>query len=197
MTSPDQPASIQALERERERVIALVSRSFANDALSMDELETRLELAYRATSVAEIRALASDLTDPDAPGAPTVRPAAPPSQSVRKRMVSFMANRVRRGVWIPPQKLDLIAVMSETTLDLREAQIPAGVTAIRINAVMATVRIIVPPHVHVITETIPIMASVSEGTDRGPMPPHGAPVVRITGWAVMAEVVVRREEIES
>ena len=196
MTSPDQPTSIQALERERERVIALVSRSFANDALSMDELETRLELAYRATSVAEIRALASDLTDADAPGVPTVRPALPPSQSVRQRMVSFMANRVRRGVWIPPQELDLIAVMSETTLDLREAQIPAGVTAIRIHAVMANVHIIVPPHVHVITETTPIMASVSDGTDRGPAPPHGAPVVRITGWAVMAEVTVRREKFE-
>lgn len=197
MTSPDQPASIQALERERERVIALVSRSFANDALSMDELETRLELAYRATSVAEVRALASDLTDPDAPGGPTVRPALPPSQSVRQRMVSFMASRVRRGVWIPPQELDLVAVMSDTILDLREAQIPAGVTEIHIKAAMASVRITVPSHVHVITETTPIMASVSDRTDRGPARPHGAPVVRITGWAVMSSVDVRREEVES
>jgi hypothetical protein len=197
MTAPDQPTQLQALEHERERVIALLSRNFANDTLSLDELEARLELAYRATSVAEIRALATDLADTDAPsGGRLVRPAPPPSQSVRQRMVSFMASRVRRGAWIPPQELDLVAVMSETHLDLREAQLSAGITEIKVKATMASVRITVPPNVHVITETNPIMASVSDRSSNGPPPPHGAPVVRVTGWALMSDVSVRRKSLD-
>lgn len=197
MTTPDQPGSMQALERERERVVTLLTRQFANDNLSIDELETRLEMLYRSTSVAEIRALASDLPDIDATrGPPALRPAPPPSQSVRTRIVSVFNSRVRRGVWIPPQELDLVAVMSDTHLDLREAQLSAGVTEIRIRATMASVRITVPPGVHVVTETNPILASVNDHTEGSPAAPRGAPVVRVTGWAVMADVSVRRKHVD-
>ncbi len=197
MTTPGQPPSPQALERERERVITLLSREFANDNLSIDELETRLELTYRASSVAEIRALASDLPDvANVEAGTAVRPAPAPSQIVQTRMVSLLGNRVRRGVWIPPQRLDLLAVMSDTHLDLREAQLSAGVTEIHVKATMAAVRVTVPPNVHVVIDTSAIMASVSDRTDRGPVPPRGAPVVHVTGWAFMSEVKVRRRAID-
>ncbi|MGH7670844.1 MAG: DUF1707 domain-containing protein [Gemmatimonadaceae bacterium] len=198
MTVPGQPPpSIQVLEHERERVITVLSREFANDNLSIDELETRLELAYRASSVAEIRALAADLADAEHPMAGTaVRPAPPPSQLARTRFVSVLGNRARRGVWVPPQVLDVLAVMSDTHLDLREAQFSAGITEIRVKATMAAVRITVPPYVHVTLDTSSILASVSIRTDRGPPPPHGAPVVRVTGWALMSDVSVRRRSID-
>ena len=196
MTSPGQPGSVQALERERERVVTLLSRQFASDNLSIEELETRLELVYRADSVAEIRALASDLPDLDASrGPPALRPAPAPSQRVRTRMLSLLSSRVRRGVWIPPQELDLVAVMSDTHLDLHEAQLSAGVTEICVKATFAAVRITVPPHVHVVTETTPILASVSHRSrSEGGVPPAGAPVLRITGWALMSDVSVRTRE---
>lgn len=198
MTTPSQPPpSLQALEAERERVITILSRQFADDRLSVDELETRLEMAYRATSVAEIRALVSDLPAPEgAPTATAVRRAPSPSELSHTRMVSLLGNRVRRGMWIPPQTLDLLAVMSDTHIDLREAQLSAGVTEIHVKATMAAVRVTVPPHVHVVTETSSILASVSDRTDRGPAPPRGAPVIRVTGWAFMSDVTVRRKALD-
>jgi hypothetical protein len=48
----------------------------------------------------------------------------------------------------------------------------------------------------VVTETNPILASVSDRTERGPVPPRGAPVLRVTGWAVMSDVSVRRRDVE-
>ncbi|MDE3127363.1 MAG: DUF1707 and DUF2154 domain-containing protein [Gemmatimonadota bacterium] len=193
MPSPEQPGSVQALERERERVVTLLSRHFANDRLNIDELEARLELAYRAQSMAEVRALVSDLADADEPASPgALRPAPPPSQSVRRRMLSILSAHVRRGVWIPPQELDLVAVMSDTHLDLREAQLTAGVTEIRVRAWWAALRITVPAGVHVVTELQPVLASLNDRTGDGPPPPHGAPVIRISGWAVMSDVAVRR-----
>ena len=183
---------MQALERERERVVTLLSRHFANDRLDLDELEARLELAYRASSVAEVRALVSDLADADPSASPAaVRPAPTPSQSVRRRMISILSAHVRRGVWIPPQELDLVAVMSDTHLDLREAQLSAGVTEIRLKAWWAAVRITVPPGVHVVTELQPVLAALNDRTGDGPVPPRGAPVIRISGWAVMSDVAVR------
>ncbi len=196
--SPDPSGAVQALERERERVVTVLSRQFAGDNLSIDELETRLELVYRASSVAEIRALASDLPDLDATrGAPALQPAPAPSQRTRARLVSLLSSRERRGVWIPPQLLEVVAVMSDTHLDLREAQLSAGVTEIRVMATMAAVRITVPPHVHVMTDTTPIMASVGHRSrsKRG-VPPAGAPVVHVTGWALMSDVAVRTRDVE-
>jgi DUF1707 SHOCT-like domain len=198
MPSPEHPTPIQTLEQERERVVTLLSRHFASDRLEMDELETRLELAYRASSVVEVRALVSDLPDLDAPaGRSALRPAPSPSQTVRRRMVSILSAHVRRGAWIPPQELDLVAVMSATQLDLREAQLSAGVTEIRIKAWWAAVRITVPPGVHVVTDLQPVLASLNDRTGGEPLPPRGAPVLRITGWAVMSDVTVRTRDGES
>ena len=195
MTTPGQPPSPQSLERERERVITLLSRQFANDNLSIDELETRLELVYRARRWPRSAPSPPTSRTPST-GPAAVRPAPPPSQIVQTRMLSLLGNRVRRGVWIPPQLLELLAVMSDTHLDLREAQLSAGVTEIRVKATMAAVRITVPTHVHVVIDTSAIMASVSDRTDRGPAPPRGAPVVRVTGWAFMSDVKVRRRAID-
>ena len=197
MTSPGQPPSLQALEQERERVITLLSRHFANDNLSIEELETRLEMVYRAASVAEIRALASDLPAIEgAPATPATRPAPAPSQIVHSRMVSVLSSRVRRGAWIPPQRLDVVAVLSDTHLDLREAQLSDGVTEIRVKATWASVRITVPSHVHVVTDAMPLLASVSDRSVASRSLRHGAPVVRITGWALMSDLSVRSRDPE-
>ena len=191
MTTPDQPSAPLALERERERIITLLSRHFANDGLSLDELETRLELAYKATSLAEVRTLASDLPGLDSGAGPVpVRTAPAPPQLARSRILAVMSSMVRRGVWVPPQSLHLDAVMAEARLDLREAQLAPGVTEIQVRAFWASVKIIVPPGVHVASEVTSVMAEVSDRTDHG-TPPPGAPMIRVTGWACMSEVALR------
>jgi hypothetical protein len=53
----------------------------------------------------------------------------------------------------------------------------------------------VPPGVHVVTELQPVMASLNDRTSGGPVPPRGAPVLRITGWAVMSDVAVRAKPV--
>ena len=193
MTSPEQPGSAESLEKERERIITVLSRHFANDGLSLEDLETRLELAYQATSVAEVRALAAGLADPElGAGGVSLRPAPAPSQLSRSQILSIMSSTVRRGVWVPPQTLEVDALMAEARIDLREAQLSAGVMEIPVRAFWASVVIITPPGVHVVTELSTFMASMSDRTDQGSTPPRpGAPVIRITGWACMAEVTVK------
>ena len=66
MVGQDKPALV-ALCTRREMVIDALSTHFANDALDMDEFEQRVDLAHRATSVAELDELLTDL-EPAADG---------------------------------------------------------------------------------------------------------------------------------
>src|SRR5688572_1065992 len=94
---------VLSLERERERTIELLSQHFAHDNLSLDELESRLELVYRASSVPALRDLTRDLPT-DAVEAQERRDVAVPEAFVpeRDRIVSVMAETKRRGMWRPP-----------------------------------------------------------------------------------------------
>lgn len=188
-----------SLEREREKVIEVLSQHFAYDNLTLDELERRMALVYQASSIQSLRELVRDLPSMGEASASVSRaPAGVPQAFLpeRGRIVSVMAQTRRKGVWQPPRQLDVWSIMSETYLDLTQAQLGPGVTEIELRALMTSVKIIVPPGVRVVCQPNAIMAEVSDETVDPPPVGSGAPVVRITGPVIMAElkVVVRTRE---
>jgi hypothetical protein len=186
-----QPVS---LEREREKVIEQLSQHFAVDNLSLEELERRMELVYQASTIQSLRELTRDLpsAEPDKSPVPARRPAPVPAAFLPEegRIVSVMAQTKRKGMWQPPRNLDLWCVMSETLLDMTEAQLAQGVTEIEIHALMAQVKIIVPPGVRVVCQPSAFMAEVADETSNPPAVGSGAPVIRITGPVIMTELKV-------
>ena len=193
-----------SLTQARDRTIERLSAHFARDDLSLEELEQRIERAYRATNLTELDALTADLSAVAAPasarsslGARGGGANVPAVSGDHERVVSIMSETKRRGVWAVPQELDVFALMSDTLLDLTQATLPGGVVDIHVRSLMAAVKIIVPPGVHVVDRLHTFMASTSNNIDKSPAPPPGAPVIRISGFAMMAEVKVRvrvREE---
>lgn len=182
------------LEQERQRTIEALSKHFAYDNLSLDELERRLELVYRASSVPALRELTNDLpSDADVVDAQNRQAVALPEAFApeRDRIVSIMAETKRRGVWRPPKHLDLWCIMSDTKLDLTEAVLTAGVTEIRVRAIMAAVRIIVPPGVRVVVQPSALMSSVVDDVEDQPAVGSGAPVIRIAGPVIMSELKIK------
>ena len=205
MPSPPSPEQrpILSLSDERERVIQQLSEHFANDRLSLDDLETRMELAYKAGSVGELQRLTADL--PSATAVPVPAPAPveelPALSRDRERMFAVMSETIRRGSWIVPQRLDLLAVMSDTTIDLTQATLPTGIIDIHIRSVCAAVKIVVPPGLQVVNRLSSLMGSVRGGGEPNDAGGAGGgwqqgTVIRLTGWALMAEVQtkVRRRE---
>lgn len=184
---------ILPLETQREKVIELLSRHFANDTLTLDELERRIELAYQARGSAELHDLTRDL--PAEGGAAIARPGAAPLPEafapVEDRILSIMTETKRRGVWRLARHIDMWSIMSTTQLDLTEAIFPQGVTEIDLSAVMTTVKVIVPPGVRVVVQTASVMSTVSDESFEPPEVGSGAPVLRLTGFAVMSELKVR------
>jgi hypothetical protein len=192
MARSDPEKGVVSMERERELTIELLSDHFAHDNLTLDELERRIELAYRAESLPALRDLTKDLSKEVAavvprPGEPVPEVFAPE----RDRIVSVMATTRRKGMWQPPRHLDVWSVMSEVNLDLTQAKLSPGVTEIHLVAIMATVKVIVPPGVRVVVQPSAFMAEVSDETLDPPPVGTNAPVVRLTGPVFMAELKVR------
>lgn len=198
-SGPDLPIS---LDRERERTIALLGDHFAQDNLSLEELEHRIEQAYRARDLPALRELLKDLPSAEEKAAHGSQRSAPVPEIFGPddgRIVSVMSQTRRRGVWHVPRSLDVWSVMSETNLDLTQAVLSPGVTELDIHGIMTSVKIVVPPGVRVVMQAGSFMSEISDLTDDPPPVGSGAPVVRITGFVLMAElkITVRRRELLS
>ena len=202
--SPEQRPAVSFVD-ERERVIRLLSDHFANDRLSLEELESRMDLAYKAGSLADLQRLTADL--PNIATAPVAVPTPPEELAAlapdRERLFAVMSETHRRGAWIVPQRLDLLALMSDTTIDLTQASLPTGIIDIHVRSICAAVKIVVPPGLQVVNRVSSLMSSVRGGGEPNEQTAGGwkaGTVVRLTGWALMAEVqtkVRRRERLPS
>lgn len=180
------------LEMQRERTVEALSRHFAHDNLTLDELERRIELAYHARRAAELRDLTRDLPDaPEHVSPPRSAPLPEAFSPEQDRIISIMTETKHRGLWRPARQVELWSVMSDTHLDVTDAILSPGVTEIEVFALMAGVKITVPPGVRVVVQTHSLMSSVSDESIEPPKVGSGAPVLRLTGFAVMSEIKVR------
>ncbi len=189
---------MSALEVAREATIQLLCRHVALDHLGAESLDARLDLARRAGSLEELRALtvglppialsAAEAAALRAPGHERMLPGLPDE----RRIAAVFTEKTYDDDWELARRTRVVATFSELTLDLRGARIPAGVTTLEITATFASVTVIVPPGVRVDVDGTAILGSFER--KRTPiMPPDDpdAPALRITGYATLAEVTVK------
>lgn len=213
-----------SLEITRELVVQALCAHYAQDRLTTEELESRLERAQRAASEPQLAALVIDLPAlpdvavPGVAGALPAAAAAPPATSSRtvptppsswplvdlgprvradltrrdsQHFTSIMSGVTRKGVWVPPHDMECFVVMGGLELDFREAILAPGITEINIFVMMGGVEIIVPPGVRVEQEGSGFMGAFDEtGYSSLPIGPD-APVIRITGFALMGGVDIQ------
>lgn len=191
-------SGIVSLPQVRERVIQQLTEAFANDLISVEELEQRLEHVYRAQSAAETEAIVIDLRSAAVTGSrPAPNPDEPrdsrdlipvPSQD---RFVAILSSSSRRGMAAVPHRLEALAVLSDSTIDLTNTSLPGDIVDIHVRIVLASMRIIVPAGLRVVNRVGAFLANVETDSalDLAPMVP-GTPVVRITGYATMANLEI-------
>lgn len=182
---------VRTLAQARERAIEQLSAHFAQDDLTLEELERRIERVYRAKDVVELEALTADLRERATPGAATVPARARGEVGTPEydRILAVMSETKRLGHWRVPQRLDVLSVMSDATIDLSTAALPDGVVDVHARAMWTSLKIVLPPGVRVVNRLSAFMASVHNEVDEVDAPMSG-PVVRLTGLALMAEVKV-------
>jgi hypothetical protein len=112
------------------------------------------------------------------------RPEIVPARAV---VAAVFGGAERKGGWVVPRQLKIVAVMGGVDLDLREAQFGDGVTEIEVFTMFGGVDIKVPTGLRVETTGVGIMGGFSVASaDADPGP--DAPVLRITGLAIMGGV---------
>ena len=191
----------QPLNHTRKVTIDALCEHFANDVMSVEEFERRVDVAHRASTTEEIKALLRDLPGGELPALQQAQtPATMPKQEfgvtaaahVKETafVVACMGGASRKGRWSPARKNYTISVMGGTQLDFREAVFGPGVTEVQAFAIMGGVEIIVPPGLHVECHGIGIMGGFDHLADT--IQPDGldGPTLRITGVAIMGGVDV-------
>ena len=188
VTDP-RPLPVRPIQQVRDSVVEALSEHFARDHLTLDELEARMTRVYAATTPAEVDALVADLPAL-ATGVPvTVTPDAyAPTQKLKERLVAIMSGIVRRGLWKIPRRLRVVAIMGGVELDLRQAELPPGVTEINAFVFMGGLAVRVPPGVRLETQGVAIMGGFEDRIHDPGAARADAPVVRVTGLAIMGGV---------
>ena len=184
----------------RQQAIDALCEHFANDVLSVEEFERRVDRAHKAESLDEIGKLLADLPSGDlpvrredvAPNAIERAQASVPASRVKERgwMVAALGGVERKGRWIPARQNYAVAVMGGVNLDFREALLPPGETEVWIFTVMGGAEIIVPPGLTVESDGVAILGSFEHTEDSVLNPDPDAPVLRVRGLAVMGGVEV-------
>lgn len=191
------------MDESRKTTIDLLCEHFAEDRLSVEEFERRLDTAHQATTSSELEALLQDLPRPSAaPARRADQPASANSYSLadpsrvkeRELVIAVLGGTGRKGRWSPARNNFVISVMGGAELDFREAVLAPGVTEVQIYTVWGGVEIVVPPDLHVESHGFALMGGFEHAAEDAVDPGPGAPTLRVTGFALMGgvDISVRR-----
>jgi hypothetical protein len=190
MHSPIAPVPLS--NAHRDRVIRLLSAAFANDMLSMEQLDERLAAVYRAQTPAELEQLLVDPYDSrrtlHAWQDYQTTDALVPDRGVA---VAVMGGFGVKGGWMVPRHLKVWAVAGGGELDLREARFSPGITNIEIVAAMGGVELTLPEGVRVEVVGGAFLGGFEHKAGT-PIEDPEAPVVRVSGVAFMGGVEISR-----
>lgn len=190
----DDRSRLRISDADRHKVAELLREAAGEGRLDLEELDERLEATYRAKTYADLVPLTSDLpiggqlplASPTTGGAmlPAVR---------HDSSLAIMSGISRRGVWEVGSSHTALAVMGGVELDLRSARFTSRETLIRAFAFWGGVDIYVNAGTRVVVDGIGIMGAFDHARDRvAPEIGPDSPVVRVTGFALMAGVTVQR-----
>lgn len=197
------------LAQARDATIDALCKGFAEEALSMSELERRLETARSARTREELNRLLRDLPGASVPMRSPAKPAprdraATPARTPETRpapegdapagshlALAIMGGTRRAGRWSPPSELAAVAIMGGVELDFRDAVLVEGETEINCFAFWGAVEITVPPGVRVESTGFAFMGGFDQDAKLETRAGPGAPIIRVNGFALMGGVEIK------
>lgn len=198
--------SVRASDAERDATARLLQESFSEGRLTLAEFDDRTSRAYAARFRSELIELTHDLpiAHHEHDSTPATRPHGAPARRVTgasgpASSLAIMGGVERAGAWTLPAVHTAFALMGGVEIDLRGASLQSHETTIRAFAIMGGIDIYVPDDIHVEIEGLGLMGGFGEESGNwkpDPRPvrqaPPGAPVIRVTGLALMGGIGVRR-----
>lgn len=181
---------MRASDADRDRVAERLREALAEGRLTAEEHAERLDAVYRAKTYADLAPVVEDL--PAAPDdAPAIADDLPVPRAADSNVVAIVSSVDRRGRWLVEAQTNAVSVLGDLQLDLRQAVLTHREVTINAVAVLGSIRLTVPPGVRVENSAIALLGSSSTPQD-GTTEPN-APVIRITGFALLGSVDVARD----
>jgi hypothetical protein len=176
-----------ALEREKDQARTLLGDGYARDLITQAELDRRLEALEHATAVAEVQSLTEDLRGHETALAPAHggRGLAPAPQ----RIGAVLSSIERKGAFSLRERTDVRVVLGSATLDLRQAELSAGETELRVNVKLGSLDLVVPPGWRIDNQATAFLSAIDEDESARPALP-GQRVVRIVGRVVLGALTI-------
>lgn len=193
----DRALGLRASDADREHVAQSLGRAFAEGRLSTEEHGERLEAAYAAKTMGDLRLLLADLPVEFAP--PSVPGGLQASQTADaatrysgEPIVAVFGEAKRSGRWLVRSGLNARAFFGTIELDLTEAILEQREVTITVNAIFGEVTLRVPEGVVLHDEGSAIFGSRDLSTHSGTVFGPDTPVVHIRGVALFGSVEVKR-----
>jgi Domain of unknown function (DUF1707) len=184
--SAQRDSSIRAADTDRIQTAQLLTDAAAQGLLDVTEYERRLTRAYAAKTYNELDSLSADL-----PGiANTRRGACRPAPSTV--LLAILTGFQRRGRWNVPPKLTTFTLWGGGVVDLRYADFTSPEVNIHAYSIMGGQTILLPPEVNVQVGGTGVMGGFDHNISGAGA--AGAPLVKITGFALWGNVGIKRKQ---
>lgn len=162
----------------REKILDQLAQFYANDRISVDEYERRVGAVMSAATEDEARRVNLDLLGPG-PGRVETHSILPLQgeafKGPSKDVTAIFSSTALKGWFEAPPYITAAAIFGESTIDLREAVLPAGGVTIEAAAIFGGITIRVPPNVRLHVEGTPIFGGIEQPPHSGN--PAGIPII--------------------
>ena len=194
---PDERHLLRVSDADRNQVAEVLREAAGQGRITFDELDARLEASYAAKTYADLAVITRDLP---VQGSATLAPSVAgefPAERIggtpgRRLSLAIMSGARRKGRWVVPPVCTVVAFMGGVEIDLREARFSQREITIQAYALMGGIEILVPEEIEVDVRGIGFMGGFDHrATSESAV--QGAPRVRVTGFAMMGGVRVRRK----
>jgi hypothetical protein len=193
----DRNPGLRASDADREHVAELLNEAFAEGRLTTEEHGERLEAAYAARTMGELRPLVADLPVVFRP--PTSSGGQPVGRSGDATLpldsgdtvVAVFGEAKRTGRWLVRSGLNARALFGSIELDLTEAVLEQREITITANAVFGAIVIRVPDGVILHDEGSAVFGSRQLSVPDGGFSAE-TPVVHVRGIALFGSVEAKR-----
>ncbi|MFE1762638.1 DUF1707 SHOCT-like domain-containing protein [Streptomyces angustmyceticus] len=174
--------AVLASDAERENMVEQLREATAEGRLTLEELAERSEAAYLARTRAELLSVGEDL--------PHVTPPAPAGKPGQRAFRATFGDLVHHSP-VLEHGIEATAVFGDLTLDLRSSPAPStGELTIVARAIVGDVHLLLPEGVRVEMNCSKVFGDLRDLTREHAGPEAVTPLVRITGSAVLGDIVV-------
>lgn len=189
------------ISRLRRDAVARLCLAQANGRLSVEAFQERYVLLTEAETPSAIRAIAAAFEDESggyaAVPAEEFEAPLPADREPPVRLPAILGSLVRAGDWNVAEETDLLVILGEAKLDLREASIPFDTIVINVRVTLGSLEVIVPPGTRVENDTTMVLSSASHKRPRKRTAlPNGLMVI-IQGRAVLGDITIREKPLEA